>query len=277
MRYFLYNTDRRALTEQPRPRFPVLIEKSIAACGGDYDKFGTQLGKLDVGDTLLMYENGVGVVAVGSVREEWDQVQHKTPRYYKPTELASLTGGPYEYRIPVDWHTDLRDTPIPLVRLREEFASPAFSPQGTVVRVIKHAEAVAKLVGELESLKQIPSNVVDEKPPPRVISTVYRHIRDTAVSRAVKLAHGSKCQICGSSFDLPDGSAYAEAHHIKPLGHDGPDIKTNLICVCPNHHAMLDYFVMPLNKAKLRQVAGHTIDQNFIDYHNDQVAQRRVK
>lgn len=277
MRYFLYNTDRRAITEQPRPRFPVLIEKSFAACGGDYDKFGTQLGKLDVGDTLLMYENGAGVVAVGKVLEEWDEVQHEKPRYYKQSELAGLTGGAYEYRIPVDWRTDLRDTPIPLARLREEFASPAFSPQGTVVPVIKHAGAVAKLLGELESLKQVPSNVVDETPPPRIISTVYRHIRDTAASRAVKLAYGSKCQLCGYTFELPDGSAYAEAHHIKPLGHDGPDNKANLICVCPNHHAMLDYFAMPLDKAKLRQVAGHTIAQKFIDYHNAQVAQRRAK
>ena len=277
MRYFLYNTDRRAITEQPKPRFPVLIEKAFAACGGDYDKFGMQLDKLEPGDTLLMYENTVGVVAVGTVRRTWNRVPHEKPRYYKPSELAGLTGGPYEYRIPVDWHTNLRDTPITLARLREEFSSPAFSPRGAVVSIVKHAEAVAKLLGELESLKQVPSNVVDETPPPRVISTVYRHIRDTAASRGVKLAHGSKCQICGSTFKLPDGSAYAEAHHIKPLGHDGPDNKANLICVCPNHHAMLDYFAMPLDKAKLRQVAGHTIAQKFIDYHNAQVAQRQMK
>ena len=44
----------------------------------------------------------------------------------------------------------------------------------------------------------------------------------------------------------------AEAHPIKPLGHDRPNNKANLICACPNHHAMLDYFVMPLDKAKLR-------------------------
>src|SRR5690554_2934960 len=36
MRYYLYNTDRRAIAKQPNPRFPVLIEKSFAACGGDY-------------------------------------------------------------------------------------------------------------------------------------------------------------------------------------------------------------------------------------------------
>ncbi|MBT6251913.1 MAG: hypothetical protein HOI84_01280, partial [Flavobacteriaceae bacterium] len=30
--------------------------------------------------------------------------------------------------------------------------------------------------------------------------------------------------------------------HIKPLGrpHSGPDVKENLLCLCPNHHDQFD-------------------------------------
>lgn len=84
MDYFFYNTDADALSEQPRPRFHVLIDRGFAAVGGDRQQFGEQLGPLAPDDVLLMYENGVGVVAVGRVRERWDGVSHATPQYYKP-------------------------------------------------------------------------------------------------------------------------------------------------------------------------------------------------
>lgn len=105
----------------------------------------------------------------------------------------------------------------------------------------------------------------------------YRHTRDTVASQTLKLAHRSKCQFCGSAFNLPDGPPYAEGHHIKPLGHSGPDNKANLICFFPNQHAVLAYFVMRLDQAKLRQASGQTIAQRFIDYHNARFPQRRAE
>jgi hypothetical protein len=103
MDYFDYNTDTRALSEEPRPRFPALIGGGFAAVGGDRKKYGEQLGPLAPDDVLLMYENGVGVVAVGRVRERWDGVSHTAPLYYRSAELGGLDGGPHEYRVPVEW------------------------------------------------------------------------------------------------------------------------------------------------------------------------------
>jgi predicted restriction endonuclease len=76
--------------------------------------------------------------------------------------------------------------------------------------------------------------------------------------------------MCGRTIGLPNGKRYAEAHHIKPLGqpHCGPDILENIVCVCPNHHAELDYGVVKLNLSALRKADGHTIDPEFITYHN---------
>ena len=108
------------------------------------------------------------------------------------------------------------------------------------------------------------------EPPERVSSLTYRVLRDTEIARWVKLVHSYECQLCGHTITLPDGSRYAEAHHIHPLGqpHNGPDVSGNLLCVCPNHHAELDYGVRQLDVASLRLNDRHQVSQKFIDYHN---------
>lgn len=108
-------------------------------------------------------------------------------------------------------------------------------------------------------------------PPSRVETTVSRIIRDSLLSRRVKQLHGYKCQLCRHSIELPDGSRYAEAHHLQPLGspHDGPDIEGNVICLCPNCHVELDYGVRNLRMEDIVVVPGHVIDERFIRYHND--------
>jgi len=111
---------------------------------------------------------------------------------------------------------------------------------------------------------------LNEGPADRVKSTTYRILRDTELARRVKAMHNGCCQICGATIKLRDGTNYAEAHHIQPLGqpHNGPDMIGNIICVCPNHHAELDYRIIPLDLAALKKVQGHSIDPRFVDYHN---------
>ncbi len=108
------------------------------------------------------------------------------------------------------------------------------------------------------------------EPPERIATTTYRILRDTELARHVKLLHNYECQICGHTIELSDGSRYAEAHHIRPLGrpHNGPDVIGNTLCVCPNHHAELDYGAAPIDLASLRQSGVHPIDSEYVDYHN---------
>ncbi len=69
---------------------------------------------------------------------------------------------------------------------------------------------------------------------------------------------------------MPDGSRYAEGHHIQPLGtpHDGPDTAANVLCLCPNHHAACDKGAIALTMDELRKADGHDVGQEFLDYHN---------
>ncbi len=111
------------------------------------------------------------------------------------------------------------------------------------------------------------------EPPPRIPTKSYRILRDTDLARDVKEKHGHKCQICGHTILLPNGSFYAEAHHIQPLGgdHRGLDVPANVLCLCPNHHAELDYGVRAISLADLNLVQGHVIDQRYVDYHNSKI------
>ena len=111
------------------------------------------------------------------------------------------------------------------------------------------------------------------EPPAKVEVTVTRVVRDTAVAAAVKRMHKNRCQICNKRIELADGLYYSEAHHIQPLGgeHKGPDVAGNILCVCPNHHAELDFGARRLVHSHLYHADEHDVVMEFINYHNNEV------
>ena len=124
-----------------------------------------------------------------------------------------------------------------------------------------------------------PASVPPSPPPASVIKdtpvrqevTVDRILRDTNLSRMVKAQYDYKCQICGYSIVLPDGTRYAEGHHLKHLGepHRGPDIIENILCLCPNHHAELDLGARLLQVKELKILPAHPLGDEYIRYHNE--------
>ena len=127
-------------------------------------------------------------------------------------------------------------------------------------------------------IEKFPSNSDDNIPNVpegrRTVERIHyeseRIIRDTQVGRWVKQIHRHHCQICGHVIVLQSNTLYAEAHHIKPLGggHNGPDVAENILCVCPNHHVLLDYGVIQIDLSQIKCVEGHEISNEYIDYHN---------
>jgi len=83
----------------------------------------------------------------------------------------------------------------------------------------------------------------DYRKPGRVQVITSRIIRDTELAREIKQDFDWKCQICGKRIILSNNRFYAEGHHLIPLGggHDGLDIRKNIIILCPFHHAEFDY------------------------------------
>lgn len=110
-------------------------------------------------------------------------------------------------------------------------------------------------------------------PPERILSTVYRILRDTALARRLKRLYADRCQICGETLLLSEGVTYSEAHHIRPLGspHNGPDEADNILILCPNHHVLCDYGAITLKQDALKFEKGHEVSDRHLAYHNDYI------
>ena len=135
-------------------------------------------------------------------------------------------------------------------------------------------------------VKQAPDPTVPSPPappggntqPPRQDVTISRVIRDTAVTRSIKEHYDYECQVCGTRLVGPPGP-YAEAAHIRPLGrpHNGPDVRENVLCLCPNHHALLDLGGFSIADdlsllgidGQLNMRPGHVIDVAHVRYHRE--------
>jgi hypothetical protein len=249
MDYFFYNTDAKALSEQPQPRFHVLVELGFAAVGGDRHQFGEQLAQLAPDDVLLMYENGIGVVAIGRVRASWDGLSHATPQYYKSSEMSSLTGGSYEYRIAVEWFLDLSGSPIGIEELRGRFG---YTPRGTLRRIVEQRIEAARIIEESRvALALLPEEVAQptlyvEGATRRVSVNAYERSRDAVIQ--CKAALGTICVICGFDFGTVYGAEFAgfvHVHHLRPLSEIGGEYVVDPVAdlrpVCPNCHAVIHH------------------------------------
>lgn len=98
------------------------------------------------------------------------------------------------------------------------------------------------IFGDIE-YRDSTDNLDDFVLPARVKTTTTRIIRDTKIIKDLKERYNNTCQLCGAKLRLPNGNGYSEGHHLNKLGglHKGPDIKENVIILCPNHHTEFDY------------------------------------
>ncbi|GAB3460595.1 YDG/SRA domain-containing protein [Actinophytocola sediminis] len=117
--------------------------------------------------------------------------------------------------------------------------------------------------------------------PGRRTSTVQRIVRSTAVSRHVKQLHDDTCQACTTRLSVA-GRGYSEGAHIRPLGlgHNGPDVPANTLCLCPNCHVLFDSGALIIDDAMQVWVNGihrgplainnrHAVGNEYLAYHRE--------
>lgn len=118
--------------------------------------------------------------------------------------------------------------------------------------------------------------------PGRRAATVQRIVRSTAVSQYVKQLYNDTCQACRTRLRVAGGRGYSEGAHIRPLGrgHDGPDVPSNVLCLCPNCHVLFDSGALIIDAAMKVWVNGelmglltvddrHAIGDDHLAYHRD--------
>lgn len=100
-----------------------------------------------------------------------------------------------------------------------------------------------------------------EAPPDRIATTINRIIRDTAATKSLKELYHFRCQVCGFQMQVAPGKFYIEAHHVRPLGgeHRGGDSHSNMLVLCPNHHAMFDLWIPQFINAQRVLIGGEEI------------------
>jgi hypothetical protein len=138
-------------------------------------------------------------------------------------------------------------------------------------------EFFARVLCHLYGTAPVANDIASDRLPARVEQTINRIVRDTEASREIKQLYGYRCQVCRKRLKIEPGEFYAEAHHLKPLGgeHQGPDVRGNLLCLCPNHHALFDFFAMPLDPVLLK-LNKHKLGQLFVDYHNARATKGKI-
>lgn len=103
----------------------------------------------------------------------------------------------------------------------------------------------------------------------RVLREIDAILRNQSLVARLKRIYNDSCQICGTRLLIGENSSYSEAHHIIPLGrpHNGKDTLSNMLCVCPNCHVLLDLRAISLNLDSLI-VIKHEVSEHSIFYHN---------
>lgn len=144
--------------------------------------------------------------------------------------------------------------------------------------------------GEADTSTARQGRPVGEESPPRAEGTTQRVVRSTAVAEYVKRVHDYACQVCGIRLATPKG-AYAEAAHVRPLGrpHQGPDVTSNVLCLCPNHHVLFDFGMLYISHdltvtdrasgisfGRLNEVPEHEVDPQYLRYHRDVIVSGRA-
>lgn len=208
--------------------------------GGNDSSTRRQVADQDINhhhNAALVYseENGLPIRVLRGYRGE------------KP--FAPKTGYRYDglYKVTRHWAEQGRDGyriwRFHLVRLTPDEAAPwtpagqtpASGPVGAAER--RHEIARSNVGFEAEA----PSAPEGNAEPVRASGVVQRIVRSSKVSQHVKEMYEHRCQVCGLQLDLPVGQ-YSEGAHIRALGlpHKGPDTTDNVLCLCPNHHVLLD-------------------------------------
>ena len=109
--------------------------------------------------------------------------------------------------------------------------------------------------------------------------------RDVKQAVDLKRLYDNTCMFCGTRLQVAEDRFYSEAAHIKGLGepHSGPDKKSNMLVLCPNHHVQFDRGVLRLQKVgahyRIKSKTAtdplhgkkitlrHSIDDDCVKYH----------
>ena len=119
------------------------------------------------------------------------------------------------------------------------------------------------------------------------LAELLKQQRDRKKAVALKLLYDNTCMFCGTRLQVAKDRFYSEAAHIRGVGKpdNGPDKKSNVLVLCPNHHIQFDRGVLRLHKVnghyqiksetsadplhEKNITLKHSIDEGCVKYHHE--------
>ena len=186
-----------------------------------------------------------------------------------------------------EWRDDKNRYFVPVKKLKEikppistEQLKEAFPDWGWPSYPRSYTSVPQEITQEFWNLINSPIARDIEAPPERVKAVVSRIVRDTAKAKALKVKYDYKCQLCDVTLPYGNEQNYIEVHHLRPLGkHDGPDTESNMLVLCPNHHALFDLAVprfideqtVEVNGERFSLTLKHEIAREHKNYYRREV------
>jgi hypothetical protein len=122
--------------------------------------------------------------------------------------------------------------------IEEEREEPTEKEEDIINKISSKVKTYQEVQKELKSLESSLAN----KEPRQRIRIAKSVAKNSKLARLIKEKSNYICEICGQKpFIKKNGEPYAEAHHVEELSKGGPDLPSNLICVCPTCHMVIHH------------------------------------
>ncbi len=256
MRLFFVNTD--AASFGGMSKHDEWIHHRVVLTGGETG-YKDALARIPRGARVLVYVNGVGVVAVGEVTSN-EVIEVTSPNTIYPTNQP-------EYHRPVAWLLDLRSNPVTWAELVDllgqgplQAVQEIHAGKDALLRRLAlleaepttDAETYLRVAAELGKYGPV-AKPVGTTQPSRVNSHGAQYVRDPKVRAWTLQRANGHCELCCQLAPFVDEykEPFLESHHITTLGAGGADTPENTAALCPNCHRSLHYGVDRVAKTEI--------------------------
>lgn len=120
------------------------------------------------------------------------------------------------------------------------------------------------LTGEPDGFREVQRSFQHMSARERVNQLTNRAVRDRNFRKNVLRAYGERCAITGLRLINGSGRAEAEAAHIRPVEHDGPDIVSNGLALSGTAHWMFDRGLVGISDDLAILVSRQTNDPDAV-------------
>lgn len=249
MKYWIFNAEQ--FHTLPCDAADVWFEHNMGFSGNEWDRYGEPLRKLDVGQTVLMYQNKKGFVGIGFVKAQWNEKPYQQKLVYKGADFP-------EYRISINWEYDLRETPFSIGWTSPQFLCSVEKPE-LIVRIQDVISLVSKGHAPQVMAEEADEYIPTDEDERELIRQQIRQRRGQQKFRhKLQERYGACCQITNCSiYDI------VEAAHIRPYRGSKDNHPDNGLLLRADIHTLFDLDMIGIHPETLEILCADAVKQEY--------------